>query len=393
MGIWKTNVDVLREFATHRTDLVWKHLVSEFGLEGTVPPNLVALNPEAIQQMQVNSIVLTEPFTQWSGLYFQKIPVTLSVTPKTGWRLVGWEGRSETNNTLTLVLSGGERLTPILVPDDASRIHTLAAGNFQFTQWDASNAAGTYPHALFFQETHIKDPGLDTLLEGTWTNRYDQDSKSRIVGRGLQGISFLNTSDTLPGSGYLGAAVARLNTRGRQSIRVSWTSSTIEPNNRPYSLRLQWRTGNNGPFLDVLDSINQQPIEYSRSLLAGDSARFDGIPLPPDAADREEIQVRWKYIAQPTAAAGSRAELGLDDIEIRSQPKLEAPPMLSMDFTEPELRIATTLSGSGRVSLYTSTDLQTWTLLETRQIDAPGRVEFIPLYGDALSRFFQMKIE
>lgn len=393
IDIWETNVTVLRDFATRRTDLVWNQLIAEFGLEGTSPLSVLPKSWDSIEQIRVNSIQLPASETRWTGLYFQKIPVTVTVIPKSGWRFVGWEGRSETNATLTLLIPEGERLVPLLAPDEASKIHPLAKGPYTFTRWDPSSPAGTYPPAMFFQQTTNKDPVLAAELEGVWTNRYDRDTRSRVVGRGESGISFVNTSDGAPGGGFLGAAVVRLDTRGYRNIRVSWTGVTIAPNSRPYGLRMQWRRGNSGVFEDVLNPSNQSPIQYTRSAIAGHSEVFADIALPAAVDDQEEIQVRWKYHAMETTASGARAELALDDVRIEAQPVPKAPPVLTLVWRDGSPALLTTSTAPGKVTVFISNDLKVWEVLENRWVQSPGAIE-IPLpVEDIAGRFFQMKIE
>ena len=393
MATWESNVDVLRDFANRRTAILWNQLIAEFGLEGTAPLTLQINASEGIQDLRVNSIQLPTSEPSWTGLYFQTIPVTVSVSPKPGWRFIGWEGRSETNASLTLLIPEGERLVPLLIPDQASRIHPLADGPFVFTRWDASNPAGTFPAAMFFQQTTNKDPGLEVELEGLWNLPYNRDSRSRIVGRGESGISFVNTSDEASGGGFIGAAVVRLDTRGHIAHRVSWTASTLAPNNRPYALRLQWRLGNSGPFHDILTPPNLDPVQYTRSTIAGHSTVFANIPLPSAADNQPEVQVRWKYFAMETTTTGSRAELGLDEIHIEAYPMPKHPPVVSLEWREGVPTLFTSLAVPGQVTVLFSEDLSMWSVLESRRVESPGPIEFALPREVPQSRFFQLKIE
>lgn len=393
MAAWESNVDVLRDFAARRTDIVWTQLIAEFGLEGTSPLTVQLNDSEGIQDLRVNSIQLPTSEPSWTGLYFQKIPVTVSVTPKPGWRFIGWAGRSETNATLTFLIPEGERLVPLLARDPADQIHPLTDGPFVFTRWDASNPAGSFPSAMFFQQTTNKDPGVEVELEGLWDLPYNRTSRSRIVGRGEGGVSFVNTSDEATGGGFVGAAVVRLDTRGHTALRVSWTASTLDPNHRPYALRLQWRLGESGTFQDILDPSSLGPVQYTRSTIAGHSTDFVELPLPSAADNQPEVQVRWKYFAMETSATGARAELGLDNIRIEAQPMAQQPPVVTMIWREGVPILVTSLAVPGRVTVLFSADLSTWSVLESRRVQSTGRVEFALPREDLSSRFFQLKIE
>jgi hypothetical protein len=197
----------------------------------------------------------------------------------------------------------------------------LADGPFQFTSWAASSPAGSYPPNMIFQQSRLRDPGLSAAMSDPYPLAYDLSSQTRINGLGSQGISFINTgttNDLVTGNDVegrdLGAAVAGINTTSLENIRVSWTGGTIAPNVRDYAIRLQYRVGNAGPFLDVNDLFGS-PVEYRRNPEAGHSERIGPVTLPMAANNKPYVQLRWKY-HHLSGSSGTRAELRLDDIHI-----------------------------------------------------------------------------
>jgi hypothetical protein len=246
---------------------------------------------------------------------------------------------------------------------------------------------------MLFQATSTKDPDLGVEMDELWTGRYDLTSRSRIRGLGADGISFLNTSDTQLAEGFLGAALLALRTTGMKDVEISWTGGTVTPNSRPYSLRLQWRAGTNGPFADALGP-NDQPVEYVRHDQAGHSLPLGPVRLPPSAGNRPVIQVRWKYCATADAATGARAELRLDDIRVTAVPGLEVIPdpfTITTTLAGDQWRIQAHVTPGALFSLHTSSDLVHWELVRSRSVGVDGLLSFEFPVDEAATRFFQVR--
>lgn len=196
--------------------------------------------------------------------------------------------------------------------------HPLATGPYLWGEWNAAAAAGSYPIAMKWFQTDVKDPVLDTPMETLWSLGYNFTSRSRITGLGTNGISFVNTSNAqaIMGAGYVGSAVLALNTTGCQNIQVSWTGGTVSPGSRDYGIRLQYRTPASLSFFDVTDS-NGTPVEYLRNPLAGHAAVIGPVRLPTAAENQDLVELRWKYYYR-SGTSGDRPELRLDNIQVTS---------------------------------------------------------------------------
>jgi hypothetical protein len=196
------------------------------------------------------------------------------------------------------------------------------AGPYLLGGWPAAAPAGSYPASMRFFQTDLPDPGLAAPLDDPWTLPYNLTSRSRINGLGADGIGFVNTgsAQALPGAGFVGAAVLALDTRGTQDIRVTWTGGTVVPNERDQGIRLQYRAGDSGPFLDVTDPLGN-PVEYLRNPQAGHAAVIGPATLPAAAENLDLVQLRWKYFHR-AGTSGARAQLRLDDIQVTAGPVL-----------------------------------------------------------------------
>jgi hypothetical protein len=112
--------------------------------------------------------------------------------------------------------------------------------------------------------------------------------------------------------------VLALNTQGAQDIRVTWTGGTVAPNVRDQGIRLQFRVGGGGDYLDVLDS-GGNPVEYLRNAIAGHSSVIGPVTLPQAAEDQALVELRWKYYFR-SGTSDTRAQLRLDDIQVTAGP-------------------------------------------------------------------------
>ncbi len=129
------------------------------------------------------------------------------------------------------------------------------------------------------------------------------------------GISMYMTNDN---QNY-GAFVTVLDASLRDSIRVKFKSTQfVEKSGFENTLRLQYRIGNSGSWVNVLDgSDTVQYVTGLNSTAPEDS--FDVI-LPAETWGQETLQIRWIYYqSQGPTGIGLRDRMTLDDIEISSR--------------------------------------------------------------------------
>ncbi len=207
----------------------------------------------------------------------------------------------------------------------------LSVGNYSFTQWPSTSAAGTYPANMVF---HCgKNPSgatFDATLPGTqdWNCAYNLTTRNRILGEETSGVSFLATSSsqfsdcvsTYAGdssSRFVGSAVLSLNTLLRNNVQVSYTGGTITagdgtPTPRQFTFVLQYRIGNTGNFTDVGTAANYL------SSTTGSTQNIGPIVLPVACENEAEVQVRWVYYQIAANNGGSRPKMSLDEITVTS---------------------------------------------------------------------------
>ena len=93
---WHENVEELREYARNRAHHQRLHIVEHFNLEGIVALNLKS--DPGMGQVRVNTINIAENTPgvahphDWSGIYFQGVPVEIEAVPAPGHDFAGWIG-------------------------------------------------------------------------------------------------------------------------------------------------------------------------------------------------------------------------------------------------------------------------------------------------------------
>jgi hypothetical protein len=182
---------------------------------------------------------------------------------------------------------------------------------------------------MVFQQSSMDDPRLIEEMTGPYhipEDDYHGDDvgsigfpyrltrRTRINALEGDGISFINTGRERD----LGAAMLAIDSRGLEDVVVSWKGGTVDANSRVYAIRLQYRIGYEGHFINLTDSTGNY-VEYRRNSQNGHSHDFNAILLPAEANDQAYVQLRWKYYftgQQLDSNSGTRDELRLDDIVV-----------------------------------------------------------------------------
>ncbi|MEX2382549.1 MAG: CotH kinase family protein, partial [Opitutales bacterium] len=196
----------------------------------------------------------------------------------------------------------------------------LAEGPYTSFDWAKTEMPGTYPPHMVFQQTSTNDPLASAEMDGYWTLPYNLESRSRITGLGSDGFAFINTANAqdMDGAGFVGTAVLALDTTGQEGIRVVWTGGTVEPNSRVYFLQLQYRVGEDGPFVDVFDTGGNL-VAYRRNEQRGHAEVIGPVLLPPEVDNQPKVQLRWKYSytgVRLSSSRGARSQLRVSDIGV-----------------------------------------------------------------------------
>ncbi|QSE96807.1 T9SS type A sorting domain-containing protein [Fulvivirga lutea] len=191
--------------------------------------------------------------------------------------------------------------------------HSLLTGDFVFSGF-TNSASTAYPTSMrgYTLSSGFIDEGGD-YTSSNMSNRSLRANSSSLTNftirnEGANGISIFDAHNA--SSANLGAIIVSLNTTGISDVVVSWTGRTIySRSNRQFGIRIQYRVGNTGPFIDLSE-------EYSSTLSSTPAApqQFNTV-LPVGANDQTTVQVRWLYIGKVTGATLAD-RLAIDEISI-----------------------------------------------------------------------------
>jgi hypothetical protein len=109
---WHEDLDQMREFALQRPLYMWQHLAAYFDLADPVTITL-EMNAAA-GQVRLNSLLISS--TEWNGLYFPGLPITLVAEAKPGYKFSHW-GDNTSNTAASLVVdpAAQTRFVPVFV--------------------------------------------------------------------------------------------------------------------------------------------------------------------------------------------------------------------------------------------------------------------------------------
>lgn len=204
----------------------------------------------------------------------------------------------------------------------------LAESDYEMTQWSSDAAAGTYPASMVFHiHSSTNSPLLEDETDGDWLCTYNITSRSRVIGQGDSGFSFLNTGDIQNDQnrcgggpddtgGYIGGAVLALNTTNVTNITLSYVLNLIAQaaDTRFYDVRLQYRFNTQDTWTDVPDA----ELFTAEGLDSGFSNEYT-IELSEEFENRELLQIRWKYYQTSAEGSGSRPHIGFDEIRVTGE--------------------------------------------------------------------------
>lgn len=126
---WRSNVDVMRNFASERPKFQRQHLRQKFGLSGEAYVTLNVSN-ELFGKVRINSIDIDEstmgvwqhPYP-WTGYYFRGVPIEFEAIPLPGYFFSHWEGASSsTSPKITITPNSDIELTAHFIRIDAPQL-------------------------------------------------------------------------------------------------------------------------------------------------------------------------------------------------------------------------------------------------------------------------------
>lgn len=113
---WRFHLGIVKTFLKERPKYLRQHLKQKFALGNEINIE-VKLPQDNNCKIRFNTLNINENF---KGIYFENIPVTITVNPKHDYEFVGWKNRDEKTAKITFVPMGNIVLEPILKPKKQS---------------------------------------------------------------------------------------------------------------------------------------------------------------------------------------------------------------------------------------------------------------------------------
>lgn len=106
---WNQNLNVVRKFINERPNYLFQHIKERFNLEDSILVKVI-LPDSNICKFELNTLNLNSNF---SGLYFAGVPISVKVNPKHDYAFKGWKGRKETDINIEITSDKDIVLEPI----------------------------------------------------------------------------------------------------------------------------------------------------------------------------------------------------------------------------------------------------------------------------------------
>lgn len=333
---WHDNINSMIQFVNKRHKYQWSHLQDYFDLGqinsltlsddtlsnyGWIQINGLDLNPHELEDIGYN---FSYP---WTGRFFEDIPINLVAKADRGYQFSHWVGLPDSlkyENPVSFYLENDMEVKAIFVKGPPINPHVLVGSNFELL--NLSPSKNESPDHCEFYFMNVVDPGLESAAEGFTFGRFDYESRTRVNGLNEFGFSMINTANEDGNPGYpgtrLGAFAVALDTRDVGEAYVTFKAGTINANSRLYNIRMRYKIGEEGSWIDLPDAENDI-IEYQADMISMHQKEFEAIPLPEELLNQEYVEIIWQYYftgQQIDENSGQRSELRLDDIIISREP-------------------------------------------------------------------------
>jgi hypothetical protein len=106
---WYEYITIVENFAQNRPFYIRRHIREYFGLTDTLEIT-TQISPAGSGCIKLNQISIND--SNWQGIYFSDIPVTLKAVPKIGYRFNGWSGNTS-SDSVTIIRTPSSDITLI----------------------------------------------------------------------------------------------------------------------------------------------------------------------------------------------------------------------------------------------------------------------------------------
>lgn len=135
---WYNRINILKIFGQQRVSFARNHLISKFDLDGTARVRL-SISPENSGKMEINTV---ETDGNWTGYYFQGVPIRLEAKPAKGYKFSEWSGTDQEGQEIFVDLTGNVYIQAHFEIDETqdaeiiiNEINYNSSNNFDTGDW------------------------------------------------------------------------------------------------------------------------------------------------------------------------------------------------------------------------------------------------------------------
>jgi len=112
---WNLNINIIQQFGSQRSDIIFTHLADYFGINELSSLNVSVLPTDA-GTISLSGLSISE--NPWVGEYFNDVPISVNAAANPGYSFSHWEGISEVEQNMTVTLDGDLNLTAVFIENE-----------------------------------------------------------------------------------------------------------------------------------------------------------------------------------------------------------------------------------------------------------------------------------
>ena len=397
INAWRTNVRIVEGFARQRPAVVRRQFTRELGI-GNMADVSVMVTPSRAGMVTIHRLRLDSttpgveaPVYPWEGEFFEDVPITFTATARPGYVFDRWEGREGSLAAMESILTDDVEFHAVFRRMQSA----LPLGenlSYEFDSWDEASLNGAHPPYMRLEQSSspVSMDQPEALMDSLWVGPYGLKNRSRFVGLDELGIGLRITGRAaeFEGSGFPGAVVLALDTRGLGRATISWTAETLSLGDRTSLMTLQIAIGEGGAYEELTDALGNA-VRYTAISTEGVNT-FPPVALPTNALDQPYVELRWRYHGI-SGEGGSGALIRLDDITLTGTPFINVGDITTVRRTSPN-QLTLTFQGDPDAEhlLQWSSDLGSWQDGETFKTTSAGESLLELIIQERTARFVRV---
>ena len=117
MKYWREELNYIKDYAEKRPGEIRRHLINQFGLNGTVDLTINCPNGN----VEINRVRINDQ--EFFGSFFKNIPIKLKALPLKGYRFLMWKGDYHSEvDSIELAISNSTVIEAVFIPTQERKL-------------------------------------------------------------------------------------------------------------------------------------------------------------------------------------------------------------------------------------------------------------------------------